>query len=171
MTSAIAAKLVEYVRNGGTLVLALPHLSSHVRREDARDGNYRFDVPEAAELAGFEVTGRGQFRWLTAQRLTALPYSVNRIGSGTCYCFTAWSYPGDAALLETFKSLCHRLAGELASFKLLSDGRVAGVPYCDGRRNYRIHLLNFESSAQRVRVEIEQRTVETKIGARSHLLL
>jgi hypothetical protein len=58
MTAAIATKLTEYVRTGGTLLLALPHLSSHVRREDALEGNYRFDVPEVTQLVGFDPRSR-----------------------------------------------------------------------------------------------------------------
>jgi len=168
MTSAIATKLTGYVRDGGTLVLALPHLSSHVRREDARDGNYRFDVPETAELAGFQVTGHGQLRWLGAQRVEGLPYAVHKIGRGACYCFTAWSYPGSAAVLKSFQALCHRLAGECSAFQLRSDGKVAGVPYRDAAGRCHVQLLNYESSAQRVRIEAQGQTREIGLAPRTH---
>ncbi len=60
MTSDLASRLSEYVRGGGTLLLGLPQLSSHVRREDMWDGNYKFDVKAAMAVAGFEITGRGK---------------------------------------------------------------------------------------------------------------
>lgn len=60
MTPEIYRKLKKYCMGGGHLFLAIPHLSSHIKREDAIEGNYKLlKNGDYSDFLGIKVRGRG----------------------------------------------------------------------------------------------------------------
>lgn len=128
------ARLVEYVENGGRLLLALPHVSTGVRRGEAltplegpelhtllgleyrgltqSEGSFTAQRPEDGKLAA-AVAGRlrlGQVVLQGAQVRLAdgrgTPLLVeNRIGRGTVTFVNAAEYPGEEALAPLYRLL------------------------------------------------------------------
>lgn len=198
MDSTVANRMLEYVRSGGTLLIGLPQLSSHVRREDARDGNYTFDVKEAMTLAGLNISGRGDkvsgrpegdAAWTrearafsaTASRLnlskdTAALMSVggqpvltkHKLGLGACYCWTTWEYPGDEAVREPFLAVVRKLTDELSDFRSHTISKVAAIPYVEKNGTSWIRAVNHETTLQKLRVTFRGKDIEAEIPARSH---
>ena len=138
-TQAQLRKLTGYVRRGGTLFMAVPHLSAAVERDRPLQLVHGGDV---RDLFGVWVKGRGReirairergrtmplkghpsreirlartetttARALWVDEETSQPALVeNRVGKGRALLLTLWNYPGEEKLLPLMRRLIRALA-------------------------------------------------------------
>ena len=149
------ARLTEYVRTGGVLVLGWPHLFTDTRREDAVLGTPH--PLDASALTGVKLHGFRQAAapgGPTLSRVTlgenarvlreedGLPLVIeNRLGAGTVYFVNAREYPADAGVRGVYEELLQMLGEREARLQrekgwLSSGDTVEAAAYDqeDGRR-------------------------------------